>query len=267
MGRFPRPQKLLPVHRAQFGCGALYKRLNWRVIHTDHYDGIAVTVMQASLQPVPEITGLRAGLVNWAKVRRMCRLSSPVRCRSTSTAPAHLRAAAAAGHHRRAPCPSSRVPAVARRPRAPAAHCAECELPPGHASRTRAMPRIPGLAVRVPDGAAMSRTAPHSASAVPVLPAPAVGGDASVSGPVAATLRPARWTPRAWIQFEPRRPLPPVTRSVHDGTGPSDGHGLGRTPPQSALYRRSAQLSALNMERPPAYAIATSPRPAEGSAC
>ena len=37
------------------GAQALYKRLNWRIIHTDHYDGIAVTVMQASLHPVPEI--------------------------------------------------------------------------------------------------------------------------------------------------------------------------------------------------------------------
>jgi GNAT superfamily N-acetyltransferase len=34
------------------GAQALYERLNWRAIHTGHYDGIAVTLMQASLQPV-----------------------------------------------------------------------------------------------------------------------------------------------------------------------------------------------------------------------
>jgi GNAT superfamily N-acetyltransferase len=34
------------------GAQALYERLNWRAIHTGHYDGIAVTVMQASLPRV-----------------------------------------------------------------------------------------------------------------------------------------------------------------------------------------------------------------------
>jgi hypothetical protein len=36
------------------GVQALYERLNWRPIHAGHYDGIAVTVMQASLRPASE---------------------------------------------------------------------------------------------------------------------------------------------------------------------------------------------------------------------
>jgi len=34
------------------GALALYERLGWRAIHAGHYDGIAVIVMHASLQPV-----------------------------------------------------------------------------------------------------------------------------------------------------------------------------------------------------------------------
>ena len=35
------------------GAQALYERLSWQVIHTGHYDGIAVTVMQ---KPLPRLS-------------------------------------------------------------------------------------------------------------------------------------------------------------------------------------------------------------------
>jgi len=39
---------------------ALYESLGWRTMHAGHYDGIAVTIMQTSLQPVPEGIGRQA---------------------------------------------------------------------------------------------------------------------------------------------------------------------------------------------------------------
>ena len=37
------------------GAQALYQRLSWRTIHAGPYDGIAVTVMQTSLRPEPQV--------------------------------------------------------------------------------------------------------------------------------------------------------------------------------------------------------------------
>jgi hypothetical protein len=37
------------------GAQALYERLGWRIIHAGRFDGIAVTVMRASLRPVPDV--------------------------------------------------------------------------------------------------------------------------------------------------------------------------------------------------------------------
>src|ERR1700733_9935753 len=37
------------------GAQALYERLGWRAIDVGRYDGLAVTVMRASLTPVPEV--------------------------------------------------------------------------------------------------------------------------------------------------------------------------------------------------------------------
>jgi GNAT superfamily N-acetyltransferase len=37
------------------GAQALYERLGWRAIQAGHYDGIAMTVMRASLGPAPDV--------------------------------------------------------------------------------------------------------------------------------------------------------------------------------------------------------------------
>jgi GNAT superfamily N-acetyltransferase len=42
------------------GAQALYESLGWRTMRAGHYDGIAVTVMQTSLQPGPEGIGRQA---------------------------------------------------------------------------------------------------------------------------------------------------------------------------------------------------------------
>jgi GNAT superfamily N-acetyltransferase len=43
------------------GAQALYERLSWRPIHAGRYDGVAVTIMQASLEPPSQAS--RPGLV------------------------------------------------------------------------------------------------------------------------------------------------------------------------------------------------------------
>lgn len=41
------------------GAQALYEHLGWRIMHTGRYDGIDVTVMETSLQPVPGVVAAR----------------------------------------------------------------------------------------------------------------------------------------------------------------------------------------------------------------